>query len=227
MTQWSESIQGIPTVQPLYADDWFVGILLVCFFIVAAVLSDQDNFLGNLVKEFFLPRKSTDDGIKTSNKFYMRLGLYGVTFMSMALFFTVFLVREGMPYAYRELLLFFVAFMAIYILKQGIYRAVNWVFFDRGHIMLWRYYYSNWIILSGISIYLVAAGAVLFDLCSEVIAFLLVLHVSLTEMCLFFKAFQIFSSKKYGGLQLFVYLCTLELIPLLLVGKGLVIFLDN
>lgn len=227
MAQWAESIQGIPTAQPLYADDWFVGILFVCFFIVAAVLSDQDNFLGNLIKEFFLPRKSSDDGIKTSNKFYMRLGLYGVAFMSMALFFTVFLVREGMPYAYRELLLLFAVFMAIYLLKQGIYRAVNWVFFDRGHIMAWRYYYSNWTILSGLSMYLITAGVVLFDLCSGVIAFLMILYVALTEMCLFFKAFQIFSPKKYGVLQLFVYLCTLELIPLLLVGKGLVIFLDN
>ena len=46
-----------------------------------------------------------------------------------------------------------------------------------------------------------------------------------TGIGLFFKAFHIFLAKKYGGLQLFVYLCTLELIPLLLVGKALVQYL--
>ena len=41
MTQWTGLVQGIQAQQPLYADDCFVGLLLVGFFSIAMVLSDR------------------------------------------------------------------------------------------------------------------------------------------------------------------------------------------
>ena len=40
----------------------------------------------------------------------------------------------------------------------------------------------------------------------------------------YFVFYYIFSAKKYGILQIFVYLCTLELMPLLAAAKALVLF---
>jgi len=227
ITQWAEYIQGMPMTQALCSDDVLVSLLLVCFFVLAAVLADKENFLGNLLKEFFLPHTSSDDGVKINNKYYVRVGLYGVSFISMALFSTAYLASMGVAYTYRGLLLAFVVVWAAYIVKQELYRAVNWVFYERSHTMNWRYYYSNWTILSGVCMYVVTVCSIFFDLCSEAMSIVMVVFVVLAEICLFYKAFHIFSQKKYGSLQLFVYLCTLEIIPLLLIGKVLANILDN
>lgn len=227
MAQWAGYIQGMPAEQTLCADDVLVCLLFVCFFVIAAVLADKENFLGYVLKEFFLPHTNSDDSVKVNNKYYVRLGLYGVSFMSIALFATAYAASMGISYSYRGLLMVFAAVWTMYLFKQGVYRVVNWVFYEHLHTMTWRYYYSNWTILSGICMFVVGACAIFFNLCSETMAILLSVFVVVTEMCLFYKAFHIFSQKKYGILQLFVYLCSLEIIPLLLVGKVLVNFLDN
>ena len=223
--QWSERIQSIPAEQPLYADNCFVGLLLIGFFIIAMVLSDRKNYLGNLLGSFFLARKNTGEGVKTVNGFYMKMGLFFNAFMTSALFMTVYVARlADIPSRYGLLLAFFVGALLVYLLKQGVYRAVNWVFFDKVHIAAWQRSYADWVLLSGLLMYLVCVVAVFFDLCSRGVAILLVVYLVVSEICLFFNAFRIFLAKKYGGLHLFVYLCTLEIIPLLLAGKLLQIF---
>ena len=224
-TQWSGPVQGIQAQQPLYADNCFVGLLLIGFFIIAMVLSDRKNYLGNLLAGFFLARKNTGEGVKTVNTFYMKMGLFVNAFMTSALFMTVYVARlAGSPAQYGLLLALFATVLLMYLLKQGLYRMVNWVFFDKAHITVWQHGYADWVLLSGLLMYLVCVVAVFFDLCSRGMAILLVSYLVVSEICLFFKAFRIFLAKKYGGLHLFVYLCTLEIIPLLLAGKLLQIF---
>ena len=225
MTQWTELVQGIQAQQPLYADDCFVGLLLVGFFVIAMVLSDRKNFVGNLLGSFFLARKNTGEGVKTVSTFYMKMGLFANAFMTSALFMTMYVSRlAGAPVQYPLLLALFVGVLLVYLLKQGVYRAVNWVFFDKAHTAAWQHSYADWVLLSGLLMYIVCVAAIFFDLCSRGMAILLVAYLVISEICLFFKAFRIFLAKRYGGLHLFVYLCTLEIIPLLLAGKLLQIF---
>jgi hypothetical protein len=225
MTQWTEPVQGIQAQQPLYADNCFVGLLLIGFFVIAMVLSDRKNYLSNLLGRFFLARKNTGEGVKTVGGFYMKMGMFGNAFMTSALFMTVYVTRlVGMPVQYGLLLAFFVGVSLVYLIKQGVYRAVNWVFFDKAHITAWQRSYADWVLLSGLLMYLICVMVIFFDLCSRGMAILLVIYLVISEICLFFSAFRIFLVKKYGGLHLFIYLCTLEIIPLLLAGKLLQIF---
>ena len=228
LTQWTERIQGIPIVEPLYANDSFVCMLLACFFILSAALSSGGKMLEDILSDFFLPREYAKEGTKTTHALYMRLGMFSISFMATALFFAVYVIRSGafeMTQGFRLTLLFFVLLVAVYALKQGLYRAVNWVFFDKMQAVAWRWSYSNWVILSGVLMFLISLSSVFFDLSAHALSILLVSYVILVEICLFFKAFHIFYAKKYGVLLLIVYLCTLELMPLLLAGKALVLYL--
>lgn len=226
--QWNERIQSIPAEQPLYANNCYVAILLVGLFILVVALADKGNLLGNMLNQFFLPRKRTDEGVKTTSSQYIQLGLFVNAFIATALFLTIYIIRRGnydVVHNYRILCMLFVALIAAFLFKQGVYKAVNWVFSDKSQILLWQHCYANWAIISGLSMYVTTIITVFFDLCSTTMTILLITHIILTEICLFFKAFHIFLTKKHGGLQLFAYLCTLEIMPLLVASKALNYFL--
>ncbi len=226
--QWNERIQSIPAEQPLYANNCYVTILLAGLFILVVALSDKGNLLGNILNQFFLPRKRTDEGVKTTSSQYIQLGLFANAFITTALFLTIYIIRRGNHAAvhdYRILCLLFVALIAAFLFKQGVYKAVNWVFSDKSQMNLWQHCYANWAIISGLSMYVTTMVTVFLDLCSTTMTILLIAHIILIETCLFLKAFHIFLTKKHGGLQLFIYLCTLEIMPLLVAGKALNYFL--
>lgn len=217
-TAWT---QGIPVEMPLYADDTVIGILLACLFIIVAVLSDKKGFLSDVFNNFFLLRSQQEEGTSTVSAFYMRLALLAVSFALISLLMALYMAGPVGLFQWRPLLLFFVLCAVGFGIKLLVFRAVNWVFFDSSRIAIWQRDYISWGVLSALPLYLLTLLAVFANWNSHKVMVLLLAWVILAEIALFVKAFHIFSVKKYGSLQLFVYLCALELIPLLIAGKAL------
>ena len=219
-------VQSIPTISSLYADNGFVVVLFVCFFIIAAVLSDRGGYLVKMYKSYFLPHQATEDSVATTITFYMKLGLYVNAFLCATVCIAAYVdktVDEGVTNI-RILGILLGVVIAVYLAKRGLYKMVNWVILCKTEIVAWKLAYTQWTLLSGILLYPITLIAVCMDFCSRTIAILLTVYLVVVEMCLLFKAFQIFLTKKYGSLQLFAYLCALELVPLLILGKALVIY---
>lgn len=214
----TERVRGIPEHQPLYTHDNLLVLLLVCFFVLAAVLSDRKGFLGNMLKGFFLPREDAEEG-NTLRYLYMRIGMLGVSFVSAALLLSVYLAGSG-----ALTMIFLVLLLALYGVKQGLFWLVNWTFFGRQRAELWRNSYSNWAVLSAIPLYSCALFAILSDWGCITATRVSLVVLFLLEIGLLFRSSHIFLVKKYGGLHLFVYLCALELMPLLILGKALVLY---
>lgn len=224
--QYTTGIEGIPIMEALYTNDLFLCILLACFFLITAVLASNENVLGSILENFFKPREHT--GTKTTSAIYLRLGMYGICFISTALFLTVYFVYQGdldTAQGNRLLPLLLVFIVIAYLLKLALFKVVNWVFFDKAHTLSWEQSYADWTLVSGIIMYVIALLTVLLDFSAHTLIIWAITYIVLIEICLFFKAFHIFCIKKYGSLQLIVYLCTLELMPLLLAGKALVLYL--
>ena len=180
-----------------------------------------------MLKAFFLPHENAIEGHRVTNVFYMRVTMLLFSLLMFALLLSLG-VQESCFMAWGRGCLWLIlggGVLALYLLKQLLFAFVNWVFYDRQGVMAWMNCYASWTILMGVPLFLLAVIAVFANLSSQNVLLMLAIGVIAFEMCLFFKGFYIFSSKKYGILQLFVYLCTLELIPLLLVGKALVLYL--
>lgn len=222
----AERVQGIPVLQPLYTDDLMVGGLIVCALILAAVMSDRKYFLSRLLKGFFLPRENAVESVRTTNVIYMRLGMHIVTFVSAGLLLTAYASGTSLGIAYNNFLWLFasIAVLSFHLLRRLLFIMTDRIFLDSATSSAWENNYTNWAVLSGIPLYLSAVITIFFNLAPSNILRLLGICIILLELCLLYKAFHIFSSKKHGILQLFVYLCTLELIPLLVAGKALVLF---
>lgn len=221
-----EKVQGIMNDAPLCTNNCLILTLLVCFFILSAVLADKDNFLGNMLKGFFLPRENSEDAPNTIRRLYMRIGMLSVLCISLALLLSVYVTQmTGSTSPNLQMTLLFSALLiGLYIIKQGLFWVVNMTFFDRHRAVLWHNSYISWLALSSIPTFLFALFVVFIDPNPNTTTWLAFAMLFFTGIGLFFKAFHIFLAKKYGGLQLFVYLCTLELMPLLFLGKALVLY---
>lgn len=219
-------IQSIPIIPPLYADNGFVVVLFVCFFIIAAVLSDKRGYVVNIYKSYFLSHQVAEDSVTTTITLYMELGLYVNAFLSAAVCLAAYVAKAGSEGVVS--LQTFGTLLGILIIvdlvKKGLYKMMNWVFSNKTEAAAWGLAYTQWTLLSGLLLYPIALVTICMDLCSEIIAVLLIIYFVVIEICLLFKAFHIFLTKKYGGLQLFAYLCAFELVPLLIAGKALVLF---
>ena len=219
-------IQAIPISHPHYANDLWVCGILVCTFCMAAVLSDRKHYLTHLLKGFFLPRENAIEGVRTSNIVYLRISMYVVSLASAALLLALYISGKA-PTTMEDGLLWLTAGIGaglFYLLRIGLFAITNRIFFDSATTKAWEQSYANWSILSSIPLYLVAVIAIFTNLSPQVILLLLTVCLAALEMCLLYKAFHIFSVKKYGILKIFVYLCALELMPLLVAGKALVLF---
>lgn len=224
--QWAGLVHGIPVRQPLYANDFLLGILLLCTLILAAILSDRKGFLGQLTSNFFRPRNNDTDNVRTTGVLYRRTGMLFVTFASLGLLLSVYAIEKSqstMGYA-SSWGMVVVASILFFLAKHLIFIAVDHIFFDSSMASSWEHSYRNWLVIAGIPMYLLGAITILGDLSPRVALPLLLACTILLEFCLIYKALFIFLQKKYGILQLFVYLCTLELMPLLIAGKALVSF---
>lgn len=221
-----EHIQAIPVSQPHYADNLWVGGILACTFILTIVLSDRKHYLSRLLKDFFLPRENTIEGVRTTSIVYLRIFMYSITFASTALLLALYAIGESFDTLSHGMLWAIIgaAVLLFYLLKLLLFAATNRIFFDSITTKAWEQGYACWTILSGIPLYFLTIVAIFFNLSSQAISWLLIICFAILEMCLLYKAFHIFSAKKYGILQIFIYLCTLELMPLLVAGKALVLF---
>ena len=224
---WVGRVQGIVASRPHYTDDlWMVGFM-TCTFILAVVLSDRKRYFAHLLREFFLPRERATEGTRTTNVVYMRVGLYFVALSSVSLLLTICASSLSRASLGQGKLWLWTsgATTAFYLLKLLLFAVTNRIFFDHPTTTAWEQNYAGWTILSAIPLYLLCTISLFFNLSDHDILLLLCIGIGLMEICLFYKAFHIFSAKKYGILQIFVYLCSLELMPLLVAGKALVLFM--
>ena len=221
-----EQIQAIPVSPPHHADNLVTCGILLCAFMLATVFSDRKHYFFRLLKNFFLPRENAIEGIRTTNIVYQRIFMYIVGFVSTALLLTLYAWDKPFG-SMGHGMLWFTASVSIalfYLLRRGIFAITNRIFFDTTTTKAWEQSYACWTILSGVPLYLLAVAVLFLNIPAQLVLPLLATCFALLEICLLYKAFHIFSAKRYGILQIFIYLCTLELMPLLVAGKALVSF---
>ena len=111
-------------------------------------------------------------------------------------------------------------FVAYFLFKYLVYGFVNWVFFDRKNNGQWK---RIQVFLSSLE------GVLLFPIVLLLVYFSLSLHAALiytlivmlcVKMLAFYKSYSIFFKRMGASLQIILYFCALELMPLMgIVGR--------
>lgn len=208
-------------------DDVVIGILLGCFFILVAAIADSSGYLQRLVSHCSSGRvHKADDEAHTSRSFYLRTLLLLQACASCSLCLALAAHADGLAANASSVLTFWlygtVAVSATMVVKFIVFRFVNSVILTKAQSKEWIQLFYDFFILSGFLFFLLAVAGTFAELSMPTIRIAAIILFVLMETGLLLKAFPIFFAKKYGVLQFFVYLCTLEWIPLLVAGKAIV-----
>jgi hypothetical protein len=215
-------------------DDYFVAGMAVMFFLLAAILYRSRNVLWHRLKNFFTTKRTyTDDDTEgNSDEAIHVFLLISISAISLSCMFlddrialSSFLPVTGIPYW-----LFgagFVMCMAFIYFKAWLYLLVNWVFFDRDSSQRWIVGYLLLTALTAFLFYPLALLDVFAHIRHEIVIGGAILVGVLYEFMLFYKLIANFRVKKYGYMLIFLYFCTVELLPTLVFGHLTVWLSDN
>ena len=123
---------------------------------------------------------------------------------------------------YQLIGIYFAVILGYVLLKMMLYSGVNWVFFESKKIGQWSQFLLFIFSIEGILLFPLVILQVYFDIglrntliCSLVIIILL-------KILSFYKCFDIFFKRTSVFLQIILYFCALEVLPLLSLGAVLV-----
>ena len=219
---------GDPVPYNISNDNIISSFLLGCFILSLLAFAISKNFVVQQIKDFFhIPRRE-DIKTPTSGEVIALLffALQNCLMLAMAYFFYVkTYVADTFIFA-EEYLFIGLIFLILFIyafLKYPLYTLVNYTFFHGKNNGQWTH---TMLILSAIE------GALLFpailfqsyfDSSPQHIIFYAVFVLVLVKIFTFYKCHVIFFRKNGLFLQIILYFCTLEIIPLLALWGGLAI----
>lgn len=207
-------------------DDFIIGGVAVMFFIMSAILYRSRYYFISRIKDFFASKRQYSDEHlgDSSNEGYNIFLLDSISALSISLILFDMLADMlrfnpvlGIPYWLIGA--GYVALMVFVYAKAFIYSLVNWVFFDSERRKNWMRAYSLLTPLTAFIFYPLALVDLFFENSSEIVILCVIFVVFVYELLLFYKLNSNFRSGEYGFLLIFLYFCSVEVMPALVLWR--------
>ena len=213
-------VAGTPPPATLRSDDAVTLALLACFAIALTAVSRSWRFIARQAKGLLhAPGDSRADVAETSAEVRFQLFLVLQACLMLALlqysYTTTFIGTTTAPGS-RYLLMgaFMAAFMAYFALKAALYALVNTTFFGRRKSRLWLKAQLFLTGAEGALLFPVVLLTAYFDLRPAAAAWWVGIVLIIVKMLALHKCRAIFFRQPNGFLQIILYFCTLETVPL-------------
>ena len=215
-----------------YANDNLVtSLLIIGFLITAFSFSRMSNFIVGQTKNFIHPSKNSLSLSETSGEVYMQIVLTGLTCIVYALLYylyaTEFIAKTYVTSSEYVLLgIFLGVFVGYFLLRFGLYTMVNILFFkssDNKKFLTSLLYISS---LEGLLLYPALALLAFMHLPAQNAIWYCITVLILVKIMTFYKSFSIFFKQNGFFLQIILYFCALEMVPLITLWGGLSVIVD-
>ena len=216
---------GDPVPYSVRGDDVITLLLLGSFLLAVVSYSGIRGFFTRQVKNFFTtPHEGMTVMTETGSEQRFQLlivVLTGLLFATLCYFYSLSVHGDAymLPSSYYLILIFWALTEVYFLLKMGLYTLVNSVFFDSKRNGQWMKSLLFIISLEG----LLALPAVImgpyFDLSINKIAIYIAAVLIIVKIMTFYKCYIIFFRQNVVSLQIILYLCALEIVPLLALWK--------
>ncbi len=219
-------VAGDPVPYVIGNDNIISTFLLGCFVLTSLSFAVSRNFVVQQMKDFFhIPRRE-DVKMPTSREIIALLffALQTCLLLAMAYFFYVKIyVADTFVFAeeYMFIGLLFLIILGYTLLKYPLYALVNYTFFFGKNNGQWQYTMLLLTAIEGIMLFPAILFQSYFEASPQFIVIYAVFVVVLVKILTFYKCFVIFFRKNGLFLQIILYFCTLEIIPLLVLWGGL------
>ena len=228
-----EGMLGEPMPHLLRSDWMMTCVMFLCMLLVSYSLSNGKKFLRQQMSSFFSNRErnSLFDEVTGSDLKYSFLLIFHTCIM--LAFCVYYYIVHTSPLLFEKVshvlflagLVFCVAFYLI--LKWGLYNIINWVFFQKVRNILWIKSFFYLVVWLGLLLLPVVLLFVYFDLSSQTAFYLVALIIIFAKIALFWKCFHNFFGKIHGLFHLILYFCALEILPDLILWKGIEMVNNN
>ena len=214
-------IAGDPVPYTVHADNLVTGLLLFSFVMIVIAFSSVKDFLLRQIKSFFYfshdaASEMSETAVELRFQFFLVV-LASLLISLLFYFYTLYYIGETyiLRSPYYLILIYWGIMMVYYLLKAMLYTIVNWVLFDGKRNKQWIKSLLFIIALEGLmSIPAVIMGPY-FDMPIHKVEIYFAIMLILAKLMTFYKCFIIFFRQNVVGLQIILYLCALEIVPLL------------
>jgi len=221
-------VAGDPIPYTTKNDNIITSMLLVCFVMTLIAFSFSKSFLLRQAKNFFYIPKTEYAITETSTEIKAQFFFLLQTCLLMALLY-FFYIRTYtastfiLSDEYLLVAIFAGIFLGYFFLKYLVYAYVNLVFFTpKGNGQFFR----TLLVLhsfEGILLFPIVALLTFFDIPAQTVVYYTIFVVILVKILTFYKSFIIFFRQNGLYLQIILYFCALEIIPLFALWGGLAV----
>lgn len=225
-------VAGDPVPYTMRNDDVITSLLLGCFILALITFSRTRGFLLRQAKSFFyIPKSGPMSPTETTGEIRFQFFLVLQTcllFSILCFFYSREYISETLILSsqYQLIGICFGIFVAYFLLKALLYSCLNWVFFDKKKNGQWNkaqlFIYS----LEGVALFPLVLLRVYFDLPMQTAITYSLIIIILVKILSFYKCYVIFFRRMGVVLQIILYFCALEIIPLLALG-GILVMIGN
>lgn len=225
-------IAGDPVPYTVRGDNVITSVLLICFIFGLFAYAHTKNFLINQAKNFFYhPNFEQEDLSETAGEARFQIFLVFLTCLMIGMLYFFYndnYMHETITLSspYQVLAIYVGCVIAYYILKIALYGIVNYAFFDSKKNRQWFNSYFFIAALEGVIIFPIVLLRVYFNLSIENTVTLSIIVLIIAKILLFYKCYAIFFRKISYFLQIILYFCALELMPLFALW-GILVSTDN
>lgn len=226
--EWNEvvwapnGVAGDPLPYAFANDDTMLILLIASFVIMAWAIAASWKFLGGFFRDFFYTRirpslfAEREDTVLHGSW----LIIAETSFLTALIAFTLMraVSPEGFAQTSPYTLLGTATTVAAgyYMAKLGLYALVNRTFFPADKCAVWADTYLVSVLATSCCLLPLVVAVVFFDLSAGHSAMVCILLEGVIKTLLLYKCHTIFFKTRLGGVHIILYLCALEIIPLLL-----------
>lgn len=218
---------GLPIPYSMNSDNLLMSLFMLDMLGYVYLLPADGNNIAERLKNMFY---YTDNNTPYKNRVEIsRIGniiLYAQTIFHIAIVTMGILLQQGMhdvsTAPHTVFILCALASMLFLVAKRIIYDFVNKVLFGTKQAESWRNSYFFTTQIAGTALWPIIAATILFHPIPEIILYgslfiVLVIYLSMLSM----RCFNIIFTNKHCFLDIFLYLCAIELLPLGLAWRSI------
>ncbi|MDY3266002.1 MAG: DUF4271 domain-containing protein [Phocaeicola sp.] len=220
-------MQGELLPYKMESDEAVIGALLLSFLLIIIAMQNESKSFWRLFKGCFTSSERASIFDENNNTSQLPVAvlcsvagiLGGVCFYHYFSYSDSYLFgKVGHPFLLSIYIVILLAFIGLKIIS---YSFINWIFFDKENIKKWRNSLLNIIATLGFVLFPVLLYIVFLDSELHFSTLLIIIIIGLSKILLFYKCLKHFFFQFHGFLHLILYFCALEIVPDLLLWKGI------
>ena len=216
---------GDPVPYSLSRDSSIGGTLVLCFVFGVIFISASRNLLLRQLKNFFyVPRNIAD---MTATKMEVNVQYFLVFITSILIGIGSYIIDKNIVAANIQMPIMRIAtysffILASFFLRHKLYDFVNWTFFDKKKNEQWKHSWAFLAVCEGILLFPIIVLYIYSNIPFRYFLIYSIFVITIAKLFTFYKCKSIFFNGIGGFLQIILYFCALEIVPLLILCGFLV-----